>query len=189
MYKKHRWVPYGSHGPHTFYNFSIGIGSLPYKLTMLSLCGPSPVVSTILCPWLKAHEMTSLKNNHTHRMTVDILCVIHCTYTHTPGYNSLVYGWLLCHYNNMMPSYQSAMATGQHCGVVDMTHVTSKHSISLLVSFGGKWLVACLFIQGSFWGEVVITLGPDLLFDVLLSVWCQLCWWVGWNGMSVITSC
>ena len=39
----HRQVPHGGHGgrgPHTFYDFCIGIGFLPYKVTLLSPFGP-----------------------------------------------------------------------------------------------------------------------------------------------------
>ena len=46
---KHRQVHHGGHGPYTFYNFTIGIEFLPYKLTLLSFCAPSHECFLIPC--------------------------------------------------------------------------------------------------------------------------------------------
>ena len=43
----HRHVPHGSRGPHTFYNLSIGIAFLPYKLILRPPnheCFPMPLL-------------------------------------------------------------------------------------------------------------------------------------------------
>ena len=87
--------------PPTFYNFSIGIGFLPYKLILLSLCGP-PDLSAFLhpCMTLPLHSY-SYSNNPIGNNKVNCnLPVLYYKQYYKYSDNSLEYiiTWLsICH--------------------------------------------------------------------------------------------